>query len=76
MVCLGVLQDVPIGGVEQFDVTSMYGLMTGGIEPLANRGRQIGVEEQPHAGRVIGTSRSSTIAAAYSRAASTSSRSR
>jgi len=46
------------------------------VKGATRGGRQVRVQQQPHAGRAMGTSRSLTTAAAYSRAASTSSRSR
>lgn len=54
--------------------------MPGDMASVGQRGdelrREVRVEQELHAGRAIGTSRSLTMAAAYSSAAVTSSRSR
>lgn len=72
----GTVEDLRVGGSGEADVRDV-----GGVEPSVAQGsekprRQVGVDQEPHAGRATGTSRSLTITDAYSRAARMSSRSR
>jgi hypothetical protein len=62
--------------VQQPHIGDVVGVETGLGEGDGERGREVGIQQESDAGRASGTSRSLTIAAAYSRAASTSARSR
>lgn len=72
----GADEDYGVGGTDQPELHDMSDLESDVAQCLTEPRRQVRVEQEPHAGRAIGTSRSFTIAAANSRAASTSGRSR
>ena len=70
------IEDHLVRRTKHADVVDVADFVAGDCQSLKQMGREIRVEQEPHAGRAIGTSRSFTIADAYSRAAVTSSRSR
>ena len=70
------VEDLDVGGSKQPDVIDVPRDMAGPDQALDQSRGQVGIEQELHAGRAIGTSRSFTIAAAYSNTAVTSSRSR
>jgi hypothetical protein len=72
----GPVEDRLIARMDQVDIADVACLETGFVEPGSNAWGEVRVEQQPHAGWATGSSRSFTMAAAYSSAASTSSRSR
>ncbi len=75
-ICLAPRQGRGAGGGEHPEVADVDDVVVG-LRQTGNELRgQVGVEDDPHAGLAAGTSRSLTTAAAYSRAARTSSRSR
>ena len=71
-----VVEDLGVGLRDQVQVPDMGHVVTRITKRLKESRRQVCVEQKPHAGRATGTSRSFTTTDAYSRAASTSSRSR
>jgi len=75
----GIVEDGPVGCREQPYVADMDGLQSGFAQGGGDFRRQVGVDEETHAGYAewaSGSSRSCTAAAANSRAARTSARSR
>jgi hypothetical protein len=70
------IEDRVVVGVLKADLTDGDGVMTGQPQTVSDIGRQVRIDEEPHAGRVSGSSRSCTAAAAYSSAAMMSSNSR
>lgn len=70
------LDDLGIGRGELVDVGDVDNVMTRLAERRYQLGREVGVNQKPHAGLTAVTSRSLTTAAAYSRAARMSSGSR
>ncbi len=75
-ICLASRQDRGVGGGEHPEIADVDDVVAGLCQMGKELREQVGVEDDPHAGLAAGTSRSLTIAAAYSRAARTSSRSR
>lgn len=73
---VGPVEDLVVARGHEVDVSHMDGIEAGVSEPGDDTRCEVGVEEELHAGRETGTSRSFTAAAAYSSAASTSSSSR
>lgn len=72
----GVVKDHRVGRGQQPEVGNVRRLVPGVDQSTDQLRREVRVQQEGHAGRAIGTSRSFTIAAAYSSAASTSARSR
>ena len=71
-----MIEDQRILSIEEIQVTDVSNVVAGVGELYQDTRRQVGVEQKPHAGRAIGTSRSLTTAAANSSAARMSARSR
>ena len=69
------LQDHRIACVSKSDIEHVHRVVAGLDQRLGDARRQVRVKQQPHAAGT-GSSRSDTAAAAYSKAASTSARSR
>jgi hypothetical protein len=73
VLCFGVSGDLGVGRRRKAHVDDVNGVVAVVAEGLGDALGQVGVDQQPYAGRTKGTSRWSTTAAAYSRAARTSS---
>ena len=72
----GAVEDLFVRGGHHVQVGDVACVVAGRAKPFCDPRRQVGVDEQPHAGRATGTSRSLTAAAANSSAPQMSSRSR
>lgn len=70
------IEDRIVWRILQPDIDDVNRIEASVAKVPGNPRREIRVQQEPHAGRETGTSRSFTAAAAYSRAASTSARSR
>ncbi len=70
------VDDLVVGSVADPDVSDVNGIVTRSCQQPCDTGLQICVDDKVHAGRVSGSSRSWTAAAAYSRAAGMSAGSR
>lgn len=70
------IEDPLVVGILQAELSDGDGVVAGSPQPVRDARRQVGVDEESHAGRVSGSSRSCTAAAAYSSAAVMSSASR
>jgi hypothetical protein len=72
----GPIEDLVVGRGDHSHVDDMHGNETRGAQAHRDPRREVRVEQELHAGRASGSSRSFTASAAYSSAAKMSARSR